>query len=174
MPLVSLFSLFFIFLVIQHKTHIRTFINLFDILQTIPNKFYITYFRPFTGIMYMYTFGNHYKPIAPAAWCYIWNAFNEVSIFILSTYIQRVAFIYPEKNYYFSHIFYFFFVNKLELDKKKVKLKCLVYLGTRYHVSEIFIYTNLFYSYFFCVVQILPALYHTASIWLTLALAVQR
>ncbi|XP_063710031.1 sex peptide receptor [Culicoides brevitarsis] len=58
----------------------------------------LTVLFPAPGILYMYTFGNHYKPIAPAAWCYLWNAFNEI----------------------------------------------------------------------------LPALYHTASIWLTLALAVQR
>ncbi|XP_058837523.1 sex peptide receptor [Topomyia yanbarensis] len=53
---------------------------------------------PAPGLLYMYTFGNHYKPLWPIAACYLWNAFGEV----------------------------------------------------------------------------IPAMFHTASIWLTLALAVQR
>ncbi|XP_035784576.1 sex peptide receptor-like [Anopheles albimanus] len=53
---------------------------------------------PAPGLLYMYTFGNHYKPLSPLLVCYIWNALNEI----------------------------------------------------------------------------LPAMFHTASVWLTLALAVQR
>ncbi|XP_055530773.1 sex peptide receptor [Wyeomyia smithii] len=53
---------------------------------------------PAPGLLYMYTFGNHYKPLSPIAACYVWNALNEI----------------------------------------------------------------------------IPAMFHTASIWLTLALAVQR
>ncbi|XP_058466366.1 sex peptide receptor [Malaya genurostris] len=53
---------------------------------------------PAPGMIYMYTFGNHYKPLTPIAACYLWNAFGEI----------------------------------------------------------------------------IPAMFHTASIWLTLALAVQR
>ncbi|XP_055621570.1 sex peptide receptor [Toxorhynchites rutilus septentrionalis] len=53
---------------------------------------------PAPGLLYMYTFGNHYKPLSPIAACYVWNALNEI----------------------------------------------------------------------------LPAMFHTASVWLTLALAVQR
>lgn len=34
---------------------------------------------PAPGLLYMFTFGNHYKPLAPVAACYAWNAFNEVS-----------------------------------------------------------------------------------------------
>uniref|UniRef100_A0A1Y9IVJ8 G-protein coupled receptors family 1 profile domain-containing protein n=1 Tax=Anopheles minimus TaxID=112268 RepID=A0A1Y9IVJ8_9DIPT len=33
---------------------------------------------PAPGLMYMYTFGNHYKPLAPVAACYVWNALNEI------------------------------------------------------------------------------------------------
>ncbi|XP_055704597.1 sex peptide receptor [Phlebotomus papatasi] len=53
---------------------------------------------PAPGLIYMFTLGNHYKPLSPTLACYAWNALNEV----------------------------------------------------------------------------IPAMFHTASIWLTLALAVQR
>lgn len=33
---------------------------------------------PAPGLWYMYTFGNHYKPLAPISACYAWNVFNEV------------------------------------------------------------------------------------------------
>uniref|UniRef100_A0AAG5DY00 G-protein coupled receptors family 1 profile domain-containing protein n=1 Tax=Anopheles atroparvus TaxID=41427 RepID=A0AAG5DY00_ANOAO len=33
---------------------------------------------PAPGLMYMYTFGNHYKPISPTITCYVWNALNEI------------------------------------------------------------------------------------------------
>uniref|UniRef100_A0A182Y1F0 G-protein coupled receptors family 1 profile domain-containing protein n=5 Tax=Anopheles stephensi TaxID=30069 RepID=A0A182Y1F0_ANOST len=32
---------------------------------------------PAPGLIYMYTFGNHYKPLAPIIACYVWNALNE-------------------------------------------------------------------------------------------------
>ncbi|KAJ6645208.1 Sex peptide receptor, partial [Pseudolycoriella hygida] len=32
---------------------------------------------PAPGLWYMYTFGNHYKPLAPISACYAWNVFNE-------------------------------------------------------------------------------------------------
>ncbi|XP_053679239.1 sex peptide receptor [Anopheles nili] len=33
---------------------------------------------PAPGLMYMYTFGNHYKPLSPIIACYVWNALNEI------------------------------------------------------------------------------------------------
>ncbi|XP_035903371.1 insulin-like receptor isoform X5 [Anopheles stephensi] len=33
---------------------------------------------PAPGLIYMYTFGNHYKPLAPIIACYVWNALNEI------------------------------------------------------------------------------------------------
>uniref|UniRef100_A0A499FUS2 G_PROTEIN_RECEP_F1_2 domain-containing protein n=1 Tax=Anopheles farauti TaxID=69004 RepID=A0A499FUS2_9DIPT len=33
---------------------------------------------PAPGLMYMYTFGNHYKPLSPVIACYVWNALNEI------------------------------------------------------------------------------------------------
>lgn len=43
----------------------------------------LTILFPAPGLMYMYTFGNHYKPLSPVIACYTWNAFNEVNNFIL-------------------------------------------------------------------------------------------
>lgn len=48
-------------------------------LVTINPIFVCLFFS--TGILYMYTFGNHYKPLAPTALCYVWNVFNEVNFF---------------------------------------------------------------------------------------------
>ncbi|KFB47862.1 sex peptide receptor [Anopheles sinensis] len=33
---------------------------------------------PAPGLMYMYTFGNHYKPLSLTTTCYVWNALNEI------------------------------------------------------------------------------------------------
>ncbi|XP_052873722.1 sex peptide receptor [Anopheles cruzii] len=33
---------------------------------------------PAPGLLYMFTFGNHYKPLSPVAVCYAWNALNEI------------------------------------------------------------------------------------------------
>ncbi|XP_040168561.1 sex peptide receptor isoform X2 [Anopheles arabiensis] len=33
---------------------------------------------PAPGLIYMYTFGNHYKPLSPLIACYVWNALNEI------------------------------------------------------------------------------------------------
>lgn len=38
---------------------------------------------PAPGIIYMYTFGNHYKPLAPIAACYAFIALGEVIILCL-------------------------------------------------------------------------------------------
>lgn len=35
---------------------------------------------PAPGLIYMYTFGNHYKPLTPIAACVAWNALNEVCL----------------------------------------------------------------------------------------------
>lgn len=35
---------------------------------------------PSPGLIYMYTFGNHVKPLTPIIACHAWYVFNEVSI----------------------------------------------------------------------------------------------
>uniref|UniRef100_A0A182JY91 G-protein coupled receptors family 1 profile domain-containing protein n=1 Tax=Anopheles christyi TaxID=43041 RepID=A0A182JY91_9DIPT len=33
---------------------------------------------PAPGLLYMYTFGNYYRPLSPVIACYVWNALNEI------------------------------------------------------------------------------------------------
>lgn len=40
----------------------------------------LTVIFPAPGMLYMYTFGNHYKPLHPASMCYAYNVFHEVSL----------------------------------------------------------------------------------------------
>lgn len=53
---------------------------------------------PAPGLIYMYTLGNHYKPLTPITACYAWNALNEVCLhenltkFIYFTYSNRAFF----------------------------------------------------------------------------------
>ncbi|KAK7865173.1 hypothetical protein R5R35_012033 [Gryllus longicercus] len=82
--------------VVLSKRHMRSPTNAVLMAMALCDMF--TLLVPAPWLFYMYTFGNHYRPLAPIAACYAYNAMNEV----------------------------------------------------------------------------LPALFHTASIWLTLALAVQR
>jgi len=82
--------------VVLSKRHMRTPTNVVLMVMALSDMF--TLLCPAPWLFYMYTFGNHYKPLYPVSACYL---------------------------YYIMH-------------------------------------------------EILPALFHTASIWLTLALAVQR
>lgn len=82
--------------VVLSKRHMRTPTNVVLMAMALSDMFTLLFPAPW--LFYMYTFGNHYKPLSPVSACYAWNIMNEV----------------------------------------------------------------------------IPALFHTASIWLTLALAVQR
>ncbi|XP_024085662.1 sex peptide receptor-like [Cimex lectularius] len=82
--------------VVLSKRHMRTPTNAVLMAMALTDMFTLLFPAPW--LFYMYTFGNHYKPLSPVGACYAWNYMNEV----------------------------------------------------------------------------IPALFHTASIWLTLALAVQR
>ncbi|KAL0273543.1 UNVERIFIED_CONTAM: hypothetical protein PYX00_006175 [Menopon gallinae] len=82
--------------VVLSKRHMRTPTNVVLMVMALSDMFTLLFPAPW--LFYMYTFGNHYKPLSPVAACYLWRTMNEV----------------------------------------------------------------------------MPALFHTASIWLTLALAVQR
>jgi hypothetical protein len=52
---------------------------------------------PSPGLMYMYTFGNHNKPLSPISVCFIWQTFSEVSFRPTR----------KSKQYYKSFIFYY-------------------------------------------------------------------
>lgn len=82
--------------VVLSKRHMRTPTNAVLMAMALSDMFTLLFPAPW--LFYMYTFGNHYKPLSPVGVCYAWNIMNEV----------------------------------------------------------------------------IPAMFHTASIWLTLALAVQR
>lgn len=82
--------------VVLSKRHMRTPTNAVLMAMALADMFTLLFPAPW--LFYMYTFGNHYKPLSPIGACYAWLVMNEV----------------------------------------------------------------------------IPALFHTASIWLTLALAVQR
>ncbi|XP_067006765.1 sex peptide receptor [Anabrus simplex] len=82
--------------VVLSKRHMRTPTNAVLMAMALCDMFTLLFPAPW--LFYMYTFGNHYKPLSPIGACYAWDVMNEV----------------------------------------------------------------------------IPALFHTASIWLTLALAVQR
>ncbi|XP_075212289.1 G protein-coupled sex peptide receptor isoform X1 [Lycorma delicatula] len=82
--------------VVLSKRHMRTPTNAVLMAMALSDMFTLLFPAPW--LFYMYTFGNHYKPLSPVGACYAFNLMNEV----------------------------------------------------------------------------FPALFHTASIWLTLALAVQR
>lgn len=82
--------------VVLSKRHMRTPTNAVLMAMALSDMFTLLFPAPW--LFYMYTFGNHYKPLTPIGACYAWTVMNEV----------------------------------------------------------------------------IPALFHTASIWLTLALAVQR
>lgn len=82
--------------VVLSKRHMRTPTNAVLMAMALSDMFTLLFPSPW--LFYMYTFGNHYKPLSPVGACYAWNIMNEV----------------------------------------------------------------------------IPAMFHTASIWLTLALAVQR
>lgn len=40
----------------------------------------LTLVFPSPGLIYMYTFGNHFKPLTPISACHAWYVLNEVSI----------------------------------------------------------------------------------------------
>ncbi|PZC82848.1 hypothetical protein B5X24_HaOG209291 [Helicoverpa armigera] len=82
--------------VVLSRRHMRTPTNVVLMAMALCDMF--TMLFPAPWLFYMYTFGNHYKPLSPVRACQAWNYMNEV----------------------------------------------------------------------------IPAMFHTASIWLTLALAVQR
>lgn len=38
----------------------------------------LTVLFPAPWLLYMYTFGNHYKPFYPISLCFLWNSMNEI------------------------------------------------------------------------------------------------
>ncbi|KAF4519304.1 hypothetical protein B566_EDAN005243 [Ephemera danica] len=62
--------------VVLSKRHMRTPTNVVLMAMALSDMFTLLFPAPW--LFYMYTFGNHYKPLAPPAACYAWSFMNEV------------------------------------------------------------------------------------------------
>ncbi|GBP25722.1 Sex peptide receptor [Eumeta japonica] len=61
--------------VVLSRRHMRTPTN--AVLMTMALCDMFTLLFPAPWLFYMYTFGNHYKPLAPVSACQAWNYMNE-------------------------------------------------------------------------------------------------
>ncbi|KAK9675237.1 Serpentine type 7TM GPCR chemoreceptor Srw [Popillia japonica] len=63
--------------VVLSKRHMRTPTNIVLIAMALCDMFTLLFPAPW--LIYMYTLGNHYKPLWPISLCYIWFVMHEVS-----------------------------------------------------------------------------------------------
>lgn len=66
--------------VVLSRRHMRTPTNAVLMAMALCDMFTLLFPAPW--LFYMYTFGNHYKPLYPVEACYAWNVMNEVSSFL--------------------------------------------------------------------------------------------
>ncbi|KAJ1521631.1 hypothetical protein ONE63_003278 [Megalurothrips usitatus] len=62
--------------VVLSKRHMRTSTNAVLMAMALSDMFTLLFPAPW--LFYMYTFGNHYKPLSPVSACFAWTAMNEV------------------------------------------------------------------------------------------------
>lgn len=62
--------------VVLSKRHMRTPTNVVLMSMALSDMFTLLFPAPW--LFYMYTLGNHYKPLSPVESCYAWYAMNEV------------------------------------------------------------------------------------------------
>ncbi|XP_074038015.1 sex peptide receptor [Leptinotarsa decemlineata] len=62
--------------VVLSKRHMRTPTNVVLMAMALCDMF--TLLVPAPWLIYMYTFGNHYKPLGPGRLCYTWNVMHEI------------------------------------------------------------------------------------------------
>lgn len=62
--------------VVLSKRHMRTPTNIVLMSMALCDMF--TLLVPAPWLIYMYTFGNHYKPLYPVPVCYTWSIMHEV------------------------------------------------------------------------------------------------
>ncbi|CAH2098812.1 unnamed protein product [Euphydryas editha] len=67
--------------VVLSRRHMRTPTNVVLMAMALCDMF--TMLFPAPWLFYMYTFGNHYKPLSPVRACQAWHYMNEVSYIIL-------------------------------------------------------------------------------------------
>ncbi|GJQ79651.1 SPR [Trypoxylus dichotomus] len=86
--------------VVLSKRHMRTPTNIVLIAMALCDMFTLLFPAPW--LIYMYTLGNHYKPLWPISLCYIWfvmhevipNMFHTASIWLtLALAIQRYIYV---------------------------------------------------------------------------------
>lgn len=63
--------------VVLSKRHMRTPTNVVLMAMAICDM--LTLLFPAPWLFYMYTLGNHYKPLSPSGMCYTYKMMNEVS-----------------------------------------------------------------------------------------------
>ncbi|KAI5636213.1 hypothetical protein NE865_11052 [Phthorimaea operculella] len=63
--------------VVLSRRHMRTPTNAVLMAMALCDMF--TMLFPAPWLFYMYTFGNHYKPLGPTRACQAWNYMNDVS-----------------------------------------------------------------------------------------------
>lgn len=62
--------------VVLSKKHMRTPTNAVLMAMALSDMFTLLFPAPW--LFYMYTFGNHYRPLSPVGACYAWNVMNEI------------------------------------------------------------------------------------------------
>lgn len=65
--------------VVLSKRHMRTPTNVVLMAMALCDMF--TLLLPAPWLIYMYTLGNHYKPLYPITLCYAWNVMHEVNMY---------------------------------------------------------------------------------------------
>lgn len=63
--------------IVLSKRHMRTPTNMVLMAMALCDMF--TLLVPAPWLIYMYTLGNHYKPLWPVGLCFAWNIMHEVS-----------------------------------------------------------------------------------------------
>lgn len=102
MPILLIVTIVFntLIVVVLSKRHMRTPTNVVLLSMALCDLF--TLLVPAPWLIYMYTFGNHYKPLWPVSVCYAWdvmhdvipNMFHTASIWLtLALAVQRYIYV---------------------------------------------------------------------------------
>lgn len=114
--------------VVLSKRQMRSPTNVVLMAMALCDMF--TLLVPAPWLIYMYTFGNHYKPLWPISLCYAWNAMNEVSL-----KKWHIGFLQKHQ----SGTFFLFLIGLSDKPHLKVFLTELKELTIRYYSSLSFI-----------------------------------
>lgn len=89
--------------VVLSKRHMRTPTNIVLMAMALCDMFTLLFPAPW--LIYMYTFGNHYKPLWPISTCYAWSVMHEVSnlIFLLLSSLKLFRLEYFSRVLCYTH-----------------------------------------------------------------------